>query len=237
MAACGRKTTVERNEFMLLSDVLGVTSLVDLINQQPESTEGSVLGPFYQNDSITLPSGSDLRRDTPGIPVLVRGAVSDSAGRLLPGAVLDVWSNAENGLYPAQDPRQHPHNLRAKITADDAGCYAFVSTPPQPYQVPYDGPVGDLLRAGARHAWRPAHFHFVVSAQGCSPLATEVFIEGDPYLDADAVFGVRASLVRPMERCADPALGKRFGIEPPFCTLDSNFMLRRMPGASAVCVR
>jgi hydroxyquinol 1,2-dioxygenase len=225
LAACGRKSTVERNEFILLSDVLGISSIVDLINQQSAGTEASAIGPFYRNDSKSVSSGADLRRNTPGLPVIVRGRVVDAAERGLGGAILDVWSNARNGLYPAQDPHQDPHNLRAKVVADEAGRYCFVSVPPEPYQVPTDGPVGDLLRAGARRAWRPAHFHFMVGARGHASVVTEIFIEGDPYLESDAVFGVRHSLVRPMRRCEERVQGIPDGIDPPHFLLDADFQL------------
>ena len=155
------------------------------------------------------------------------GRVLDESGKPVAGAQLDFWQAAVNGKYWQQDPAQHPHNLRFRMTTGDDGVYAFTTVQPAPYSVPYDGPVGDLLRAGGRHAWRPAHFHFIVGAAGFQPLTTEVFFSGDPYLDSDAIFGVRESLVVSVAPNTDAALAKRYGMTVPFHSVGFDFRLGR----------
>ena len=184
-----------RNEFMLTSDVLGLSSLVDLLQSGKNATERSVLGPFHAEGSPLLEVGGDLKRSNDGETLLVRGRVMDTAGKAIAGATLDYWQAAANGFYWQQDATQDKNNLRCRMTADDEGYYAFTTVRPAPYTVPYDGPVGGLLRAGGRHAWRPSHLHFIVSAPGYHALTTEVFFADDNYVDEDAVFGVRESLV------------------------------------------
>jgi len=184
-----------RNEFMLASDVLGLSSLVDLLQSAAGATPRSVLGPFHAGNSPLLAVGGDLKRLNFGDTLLVRGRVLDTAGHPIAGAQLDFWQAAANGLYWQQDAAQDNNNLRCKMIVDSSGRYAFTTLRPAPYTVPCDGPVGDLLRAGARHAWRPAHLHFVVNAPGFRALTTEVFFADDKYVDEDAVFGVRESLV------------------------------------------
>lgn len=225
LAACGRMTTAERHELVLLSDVLGLSALVDMLNQAPGATAGSNLGPFYAADSPRVPAGADLRRGQPGETVVLRGYVRDTRGRPVAGAEIDLWSNADNALYPAQDPAQPPDNLRCRMSVGADGAYSVVTIRPRPYTVPYDGPVGELLRAGGRHAWRPAHFHFRVAAPGHVPITTEVFLAGDEYIDEDAVFGVRASLVKALERCADAARVAPLAVAPPFWLLENDFAL------------
>jgi protocatechuate 3,4-dioxygenase beta subunit len=224
--AAGKISDERRNEFILLSDVLGLSSLVDLINNPAGATESSELGPFHSEGSPLLPVGADLIRDNPGDRVLVRGRVLDTAGKPLPGALLDFWQAATNGLYPAQDAAQHPHNLRFRMHSDGEGRYAFATVKPAPYTVPYDGPVGDLLRAGGREAWRPAHFHFIVTAGGHVPVVTELFPAGDPYVDKDAVFGVRESLVFRYVPQDSPAAAAPWKIQAPFFSVDFDFRLR-----------
>lgn len=223
--AAGKISNDNRNEFMLASDVLGLSSLVDLLNHPAGATEGSELGPFYTAGSRVLPVGADLIKDNAGERVLVRGRVLDTKGRPLAGALLDFWQAAVNGLYPEQDKSQDPHNLRFRMQADGEGRYAFTTIKPAPYTVPYDGPVGELLRAGGRDAWRPAHFHFIVSADGHAPLVTELFSEGDPYIERDAVFGVRESLVIRYVRHESAASAMPYTVAPPFYCVDFDFRL------------
>ena len=191
----GNITTDERNEFVLLSDVLGVSSIVDMINSRPSGTSSSVLGPFHITGAPPLANGGDLKRDHVGDTVLVQGQVLDDIGRPIAGAEIDIWQTAPNGLYASQDPDQETYSFHGVLTADADGRYRFTTVKPVTYEVPTDGPVGDLLRAMDRHAWRPSHLHFIVTAPGYRPLVTEVFAEDDPYLDQDAVFGVRHDLV------------------------------------------
>jgi protocatechuate 3,4-dioxygenase beta subunit len=224
--AAGKISDDRRNEFILLSDVLGLSALVDLIHSAPGATESSELGPFYAEGSRLMPVGSDLVKDNAGDRVLVSGRVLDERGRPIPGALLDFWQAAANGLYPEQDAEQDPHNLRCKMLTDAEGRYAFATVRPAPYSVPYDGPVGTLLRAGARSAWRPGHFHFIIKADGYIPLVTELFGSDDPYIASDAVFGVRRSLTVPFVRqeCADAAAPCK--VTPPYYRVDFDFRLR-----------
>ncbi|MCL6567252.1 MAG: intradiol ring-cleavage dioxygenase [Acidobacteriia bacterium] len=224
--AAGRISDERRNEFVLASDVLGLSALVDLLNRPEGATESSELGPFYNPDSPWVPLGADIVRGAAGGErVLVRGRVTDTAGRAIAGALLDFWQAAPSGLYPAQDPAQPADNLRGRMRTDEQGRYAFVTVKPGPYTVPYDGPVGALLRAGGRDAWRPAHFHFIVSADGHVPVVTELFPADDPHLEKDAVFGVRASLVFRYVRHETAEAAAPYLVEPPFYSVDFDFRL------------
>ena len=195
LSRAGAISSSERNEFILLSDVLGLSSLIDMINSKG-GTELSPLGPFYIEGAPLLEPGADLIGDNQGAHVAFHGRVFDAAhGAPIAGALLDVWQTASNGLYSNQDAAQPDLNLRFKMRAGQDGGFAFTTVRPAPYSVPDDGPVGMLLRATGRHAWRPAHFHFMISAPGHRSLATEIFMEGDRYLDEDAVFGVREALI------------------------------------------
>lgn len=191
----GKITSPERNEFVLLSDVLGMSSLVDMIHSTPEATSSSVLGPFHVSNPPPLEIGGDMKRDFEGEVVVVEGRVKDMSGNPIAGAELDIWQTAPNGMYSSQDPEQDIHSFHALMTTDANGRYAFTTVRPVSYTVPDDGPVGEILRAAGRHPWRPSHLHFVVKAAGHRDLVTEVFAADDPYLDEDTVFGVREDLV------------------------------------------
>lgn len=208
LTATGHKCDRERQEFVLLSDVLGLSSLVDLINSAPGATESTVLGPFYVPDAPIRANGEQIGRPPQdGTPTLVRGVVTDLAGNALPGATVDVWQSSANGLYDTQDPDQPRFNLRGVFVADDDGRYEFRTVRPASYPIPTDGPVGGLLRAAHRNHWRAAHIHAIVSASGYRQLTTHVFDSENPYLDRDAVFGVKDSLVKEFKPAgpADPA--------------------------------
>jgi catechol 1,2-dioxygenase len=206
-----------RQEYILLSDVLGATILVDAINHRnPEgTTESSVLGPFYREGAPVMPRGTSIAGDTDGEAVTVRGRVTAVDGTPIEGAVLDVWQTAPNGLYEVQDPGQPDFNLTGRFQTATDGTYEFHTVKPVSYSIPEDGPVGQLLRALGRHTFRPAHIHFIVSADGYQPVVTQLFTAGDAYLDSDAVFGVKNSLVVDYERKGE---GYRveydFGLEP-----------------------
>lgn len=199
----GEISDAERHEFVLLSDVLGLSSLVDMLNNRPEGTSSSVLGPFHITGSPPLAVGADMRRDYDAQVVLVEGVVKDPQGRPISGATLDIWQTAPNGLYSSQDEAQDTYSFHGLQTVGDDGRYAFTTVKPVEYTVPSDGPVGDILRACGRHPWRPSHLHFIAEAEGFRPLVTEVFPEDDPYLDQDTVFGVRSDLI--MQYRAMPA--------------------------------
>ncbi|MGB3245734.1 MAG: dioxygenase [Sulfitobacter sp.] len=193
---CGQISTPERHEFILLSDVLGFSALVDMINTKGGATEGSNLGPFYLDDAPRKALGSDLSDGREGVCVLVHGKVTDTLHNPLRGAVVDTWQADSAGTYPIQEQEQgqDKFDLRGIFEADDQGRFYYTTVLPKPYTVPYDGPVGVLLRAGDRHSWRPAHFHYIVRAPKMNAITTEVFFENSEYVDNDAVFGVRTSL-------------------------------------------
>ncbi len=195
LTKAGEITDSERNEFVLLSDVLGLSSLVDMVNSPDNGTPSSVLGPFHILGAPDLPVGGDLRKDNDGASVIVSGQIRDPEGNAIKGAEIEIWQTADNGLYSNQDPAQPDYNLRAHMNVGDDGKYVFSTVRPAPYTVPDDGPVGELLHATGRHPWRPSHLHFIITAPGHRTLVTEVFPSDDPYLDEDAVFGVREALV------------------------------------------
>lgn len=198
---CGKISTPERHEFILLSDVLGFSALVDMINTRGGATEGSNLGPFYLDDAPRFALGGDLGKGRDGAVVLVQGQVRDSLGNPIPGAVIDTWQADSAGTYPIQEQAsgQDKYDLRGIFTANENGEYWYTTVLPKPYTVPYDGPVGRLLRAGNRHAWRASHLHYIIRAEGYRAITTELFFENTEYLDNDAVFGVRRSLITKLE--------------------------------------
>jgi catechol 1,2-dioxygenase len=186
----------KRQEFILMSDTLGVTMLVDAINNRKPAgaTESSVLGPFYVQGAPERDNGADLA-PADGDRVTVSGRVRGVDGQPIPDALLDIWQTAPNGYYHVQDAELPPFHLCGRIHADDQGRYRFTTLRPVSYPVPTDGPVGRMLKRLGRHPYRPAHIHFIVSAPHYKPVVTQLFSEGDPYLESDAVFGVKASLV------------------------------------------
>lgn len=227
----GAITTPERNEFVLLSDVLGLSSLVDMQNSATGATSSSVLGPFHLRGAPELPLGADLKGDHPGELVLVSGQVLDTEGNPVVGTKLDVWQTAPNGLYSSQDPNQETYSFHGLFRADDQGRYAFTTVRPVPYTVPTDGPVGEILKASGRHPWRPSHLHFIVEADGFRSLVTEVFPDDDPYLDQDTVFGVRTDLVARYEKQAAGSFPDGFElsgkVDGEFSRLAFDFVLSR----------
>jgi len=195
----GQMCTDERQEFILLSDTLGVSMLVEMINHRaaPGSTEPTVLGPFHVDDAPHRAMGESIVIDPMDTdkPVSFRGLVKDVAGNPIAGAELDVWSTASNGDYDVQDPNQTPSNMRGIYTTGTDGAYDIAAVRPVDYTIPGDGPAGDLLFENGRHNWRPAHLHVVVSARGYKTVITHLFDSESEYLRSDAVFGVRDSLV------------------------------------------
>jgi protocatechuate 3,4-dioxygenase beta subunit len=195
MERAGEISDEARHEFVLLSDVLGLSSLVDMINTKPGGTSSSVLGPFHISGAPPLEIGGDMKDRFDGDLIIAEGIVKDMDGNPIEGASVDIWQTAPNGLYSSQDEDQDTYSFHGIQTTGADGRYAFTSVKPVEYTVPTDGPVGDILNATGRHPWRPSHLHYIVKAEGFRPLVTEVFPEGDPYLDQDTVFGVRDDLV------------------------------------------
>ena len=234
----GQITTPERDEFVLLSDVLGLSSLVDMVNSPEKGTNSSVLGPFHISNPPAMPMGADLRGDYDGELVLVTGRVLDTDDKPISGATLDVWQTAPNGLYSSQDPEQDTYSFHALFTTGDDGRYSFTTVRPVSYTVPTDGPVGELLDATGRHPWRPSHLHYIIKAEGYRSLVTEVFPDDDPYLDQDTVFGVRDDLVMhytPKKPEDFPADGFALSgqINEPFSQVDFDLVLVTESAASS----
>jgi|tagenome__1003787_1003787.scaffolds.fasta_scaffold20885465_2 protocatechuate 3,4-dioxygenase beta subunit len=226
----GHMSNDVRQEFILLSDVLGVSMLVETINHRTggTSTESTVLGPFHMVESPARELGDDINLDGKGTPCLVSGQVTGPDGEQLAGATVDVWQTNEDGFYDVQQPGiQPPGNLRGLFTADEQGRFWFRSVVPRYYPIPDDGPVGQLLGATGRHPNRPAHLHFIVSAPGYRPVTTHVFVADSPYLDSDAVFGVKDSLVRDVPEVDDSARAAEVGLPNPFRTLTFDLSLLR----------
>lgn len=200
LEGCAAIESEDRHEFILTSDVLGLSSLVDMLHSNPSATSSSVLGPFHVSGAPPLPVGGDMKRDFGGPILLAEGVVRDTDGNPIPSATIDIWQTAPNGLYASQDDAQDTYSFHGLQTVGDDGRYAFTTVKPVEYTVPTDGPTGDILRACGRHPWRPSHLHYIVEAEGFSPLVTEIFPDDDPYLDEDTVFGVRSDLVMSYEK-------------------------------------
>jgi catechol 1,2-dioxygenase len=197
LTAVGQKCDEHRQEFILLSDTLGVSMLVEMVNQDQTdgATEPTVLGPFYVPDAPERLNGESIAPDgSGGKEVVISGVVRAAAGDPLSSAVLEVWQVTPDGLYDVQDPSIASMSHRGKYRTDADGQFAVRTTVPVDYQIPTDGPVGTMLRATGREAWRPAHTHFMVSHPGYKTLITHVFDESSTHLTSDAVFGVRDSL-------------------------------------------
>lgn len=228
LARAAAATDGQRNEFILLSDLLGVSALVDLMagREDPEASATTVMGPFFVPGTPSLPYGADLSVGNDGERIVVHGQVRDVDGTALGGAQIEVWQNAPNGLYAVQDPNQPKHNLRATLHADENGNYAFATMKPVSYQVPGDGAGGELVRAGDRHCWRPAHIHILINAEGHKRHISQIFDAADPYIDDDSVFGVRAPLVVPYDQTPDAEDLTRFAHIPrPFNIASVDFVL------------
>ncbi|ABH00957.1 hydroxyquinol 1,2-dioxygenase (plasmid) [Rhodococcus jostii RHA1] len=224
LTAVGKKCDPVRQEFVLLSDVLGVSMLVETINDQqaPGATDSTVLGPFHMTESPARQLGDTI--DEVGAPqhLLVTGTVRSTQGEPLPHATVDVWQCNEEGFYDVQQPDLQPAgNGRGLFTTDQQGRFWFRTVTPSHYPIPTDGPVGELLHATGRHPYRPAHIHFIAAAPQHRPLTTHIFMPGSPYLDSDAVFAVKHSLVGDMGT-ADAEHAAQFGVEigSPLATVD-----------------
>ncbi|MFE5896936.1 dioxygenase [Streptomyces sp. NPDC056488] len=207
LTRAGHITDDRRQEFILLSDVLGLSMLTVAINEpkEPRATEATVFGPFYVDDAPEVPLGGDLARGAVGTPCYVSGRVLSVDGSPIGDAVLHVWGADDDGFYDVQYSDDHSAGRGWLRVAPD-GSYRFWTVLPTPYPIPHDGPVGDLLTAAGRGPMRPAHLHFKAVAPDHRTLITHIFVAGDPYLGDDAVFGVKDSLVtRAEHHSAGPA--------------------------------
>ena len=224
----GQMCDEKRQEFILLSDVLGVSMLVDAINTRRPAgaTENTVLGPFHVDGAPDLAMGETISQDGMGDPLVVSGRVVDGEGRPVQGAVIDTWQTSHDGFYDLQQPDQQPeNNLRGIFRTGADGRFSYRSVKPSFYPIPDDGPVGQLLHGLGRGNIRPAHLHYIVSAPGFETVTTHVFVHDDPYLDSDAVFGVKESLIRQFVRHDDPDRAAEFGVTNPFWSVETDFVL------------
>ena len=224
----GKTCTPKRQEFILLSDTLGVSILVITLNHPAEggTTDSTVLGPYYWDGAPELPPGSDLAVGVKGDPTLYSGRVLGDDGKPIAGAVLDVWSGDGEGTYDMQMEGDVGMKARGRIRTDAGGRYSFWSIRPEHYPVPSDGPVGVMLRKMGRHPMRPGHIHMIVSAPGYDAITTHLFAAGSQYLDSDAVFGVKDSLVTGFKRHDAGKAPDGTVRDVPFYTVNYDFKLR-----------
>jgi hydroxyquinol 1,2-dioxygenase len=227
----GHTCTDWRQEFILLSDVLGVSMLVDAINSRRPTgaTENTVLGPFHVADAPVRANGANICLDQKGEPMVVRGRVTDAAtGEPLAGVKLDVWQANDDGFYDVQQKGIQPDfNLRGVFRTEGDGTYWFRGVKPKYYPIPDDGPVGQLLGKLGRHPFRPAHLHFIVEAEGYDRLTTHIFDPDDQYIASDAVFGVKESLLAEFRLTDDPERAGQLGVANPFYDVVFDFALAR----------
>ena len=230
LTKAGHISDDKRQEFILFSDTLGVSMVVDLIShRKPDgATESTVFGPFHRLNAPELPPGGNIAHlDEIGAPTLVSGRVLDLDDKPIAGALLDVWQAQTSGLYDSQDPNLREMHMRGKFRTDAEGRYLVRTVRPVHYPIPSDGPVGAMLRAAGRHPWRPAHIHFVVSADGYEPVTTHIFDRADEYLGSDAVFAVKDSLICDFVRHDAPeGEAARLGIDRPYYTTAFDFHLK-----------
>jgi catechol 1,2-dioxygenase len=223
----GDITDERRQEFVLWSDTLGLSMLVDALAHPapPGATESTVLGPFYVPGSPLRAYGAHLAVEPAGEPAWVHGRVLDLDRRPIADAELDVWQNGDDRLYAVQRPEAPEDHLRGRFRTRPDGSYAFVAVRPVPYTIPDDGPVGRMLKATARHPWRPAHVHVIVRADGFRPVATHIFDAASEHLDSDAVFAVKPSLLRAfvLRDAEDPERPE--GVEGAWYSVESDFVL------------
>jgi hydroxyquinol 1,2-dioxygenase len=228
LTAVGQKCDDKRQEFILLSDTLGLSMLVvALNNRKPEGcTEATVFGPFHTDQCKTFKNGDDIAEGATGMPAFVRGSVRGLDGKAIPNALLDVWQADGDGIYDVQyTDKDNALFARGRLNADAQGKYWFKSILPEFYSIPTDGPVGQWISRAGRHPFRPAHLHFMIQAPGFERLITHVFRGDDKYLDSDAVFGVRSSLISDWVRHEPGVAPDGSRVDVPFYTLDFDFVL------------
>lgn len=230
----GQRCDGTRQEFILLSDILGVSMLVDALSHRKEqgATESTVIGPFFLDGAPDFANGANIAEGTAGEPTFVSGRVVSQDGRPIPGARIEAWQAGPNGLYDMQEPDPRM-NLRGRLRSDADGSFSFWTVKPESYPVPVDGPAGALLRQFGGHIQRPAHIHFIVSADGHETVTTQWFVAGDPFIDDDAVFGVKDSLVVPFERHDSAEEAADRGVAGLFYTVTGDFGLKPLAAAGS----
>jgi hydroxyquinol 1,2-dioxygenase len=223
----GKITDDKRQEFILLSDVLGLSTLVTAqCNRRPRGcTEATVFGPFFVPDAPKYSNGDDISNGATGEPCFVSGIVRGIQGEPIANAEMDVWQSDDEGSYDVQRPGLDHAQGRGRLTTRDDGRYCFKSIVAVPYPIPHDGPVGQMLETVGRHPWRPAHLHFMIQSPGYQTLVTHVFRSGGTYLDSDAVFGVRSSLIADWKRHRPGTAPDGTQTDVPFHTLEYDFVL------------
>lgn len=217
-----------RQEYILLSDILGVSMLVDAINNRKPSgaSESTVLGPFHVDGAPMMEMGANICLDQKGEDMYIEGRIIDTKGNPIEGAVIDVWQANDEGFYDVQQKGLQPDfNLRGMFTTGADGRYWFRAVKPKFYPIPNDGPVGQLLVALGRHPYRPAHLHYIIKADGFETLTTHIFDPDDPYINSDAVFGVKESLLAKFDKTNDPARAKTYGFDGEFWDVKHDFVL------------
>jgi catechol 1,2-dioxygenase len=228
LTATGQMCDDWRQEFILLSDALGVSMLVDAINSRRPTgaSENTVLGPFHVDGAPEYEMGHNICLDQKGEDMVVRGRIRDVDGKPVAGAKIDVWQANEDGFYDVQQKGIQPDfNLRGIFHTGSDGEYWFKAVRPKHYSIPSDGPVGELLAALGRHPFRPAHMHFIVSKDGFDTLTTHIFDPDDPYIDSDAVFGVKKSLIAEFNMIDDPGRCAHVGLNGPYWDVEFDFIL------------
>ncbi|MBY5440347.1 intradiol ring-cleavage dioxygenase [Rhizobium leguminosarum] len=230
LTCTGQTCNEWRQEFILLSDVLGVSMLVDAINNRKPSgaSESTVLGPFHVADAPELPMGANICLDQKGEDMVIGGRILDTDGRPISNAVIDVWQANDEGFYDVQQKGIQPDfNLRGVFRTGADGRYWFRAVKPKYYPIPDDGPVGKLLGALGRHPYRPAHLHYIIKADGFEALTTHIFDPDDPYIHSDAVFGVKESLLAKFQPVEDPVRASDLGFADKFWQVEHDFVLAR----------
>ena len=232
----GQKCSSTRQEFILLSDVLGVSMLVDAVNHRERegATETTVLGPFYVGEHKAMPHGTDISANLEGDRMFVQSRVTDLNGKPLANVPVDIWHADDEGYYDSQRPTYATEgpSSRARFVTDADGRFYFRTILPCSYPIPTDGPVGEMILQTRRHPMRPAHVHFLVDAPGYEPLITHVFMEGDKYLDSDVVFGVKDELVAKIEKRTDAKMPDGKPAAAPWHLMTYEFRMKPGDGAA-----
>jgi len=222
----GQICTDVRQEFILLSDIFGLSLLVDSIDhpKPAHSTEGTVLGPFHTHEAEEMSNGSLMSQDSNGAPLLVLCNVKDVSGKPVADVKIDIWETDSSGKYDVQHADRDGPDGRCVMKSDEEGIFWFKAIVPVPYPIPHDGPVGQLLKKLGRHPMRPAHMHFMFEKEGFDHLITALYLKDDPYESSDAVFGVKNSLIVSLSKCTSEH-AQKYGVEEGSALMTYDFVL------------